>query len=330
MRRLGLGILILLMGGVWAFSPTGKEGRVLFWDVGMAEPLSLSEMGAKLEKNEAIRFRGMLNLWLRLTGGDRHIQVGPFSWTGKEWLWEIADKLVAYRPFEREVKLIPGRYLSQVKEDLCISVYGTENSMGCIEGGLDPWWDENIPLIGETYMVDLLDGMGLIGHRGVRAILQPIRTASDQILEDLLGVVPTQEEKERLFSLAALVEAEAAIDSERARIAGVLTNRLEKEMFLQVDASALFCWMEEGNPRPYPVLRRHLESDCPSNSYLHPGLPPVSIVLPSRMSIEAAGFPEDHDYYYYVVDGEGPNHLFSHTYKEHLENIALSRARTSP
>lgn len=127
-----------------------------------------------------------------------------------------------------------------------------------------------------------------------------------------------------IVTVASLVEREAQRDDERARIAGVIYNRLNNSSefpYLQVDASVLY-----GLGRTSGKLTdEDLKSDSPYNLYTTEGLPPGPICNPGYASLYAASHPESHDYYYYVAMPDG-SHLFASSYEEHQRNIATSNA----
>lgn len=119
--------------------------------------------------------------------------------------------------------------------------------------------------------------------------------------------------------IASMIELEAKKKNERAKIAGVLYNRLQKGMPLQVDAGILYAMQQR---------RRLFNSDynfaSPYNTYLRKGLPPGPICSPGSDSIYAAAHPTKHSYLYYVALPSG-SHLFAQTYQQHLTNVAISR-----
>lgn len=122
----------------------------------------------------------------------------------------------------------------------------------------------------------------------------------------------------QVITIASLIEKEAAFDSERSRIAGVIYNRLKKDMLLQIDAAVIYA-NTKGEKSLEKVLNSHLKFDSKYNTYMYKGLPPGPIASPGRPSIEAALNPENNDYLYYVAGDKG--HVFSKTYEEHLENV---------
>ena len=127
-----------------------------------------------------------------------------------------------------------------------------------------------------------------------------------------------------VLTLAAMVEREARVDHERARIAGVMFNRLEIGQRLEIDATIQYIL---GEPEEF-LTYDHLEVDSPYNTYQHEGLPPGPIAAPGKPSIEAVLYPEDTDYYFYnyKYDDSG-EHYFSKTYEEHMENVRRARER---
>ncbi|AZK48980.1 endolytic transglycosylase MltG [Paenibacillus lentus] len=128
----------------------------------------------------------------------------------------------------------------------------------------------------------------------------------------------------QLMTVASLVEREVVVDSERSLVAGVIYNRIAKDMKLEIDATVQYL-LEKPKER---LLYKDLQSvDSPYNTYMYKGLPPGPISAPSLKSIEAALDPKPSDYLFYVTKKDGTGeHLFAKTYAEHLQNIKKSKA----
>lgn len=122
-----------------------------------------------------------------------------------------------------------------------------------------------------------------------------------------------------IITIASMIEKEAAEDSERPVIAGVIYNRLKKNMKLQIDATVIYALGTHKSRLTYEDLK----IDSPYNTYIIEGLPPGPICTPREASIEAALNPDMHSYFYYVLSAYGSKkHLFAETYEEHLNNVA--------
>ncbi|MBE7033478.1 MAG: endolytic transglycosylase MltG [Ruminococcaceae bacterium] len=117
---------------------------------------------------------------------------------------------------------------------------------------------------------------------------------------------------------AALIEREAKLDKERETISGVIDNRLDIGMILQIDASVVYA-ISDGLYNVERVLYKDLEIDSPYNTYKYKGLPAGPICNPGLESIRAAMNPEEHKYLYYHTDTEknDGSHIFSETFSQH-------------
>lgn len=122
-----------------------------------------------------------------------------------------------------------------------------------------------------------------------------------------------------LVTIASIVEREAKLNEERPTIAGVVYNRLNQGMKLQMCPTVLYV-ITEGMYNVNQVLYKDLEVDNPYNTYFYEGLPEGPICSPGATSLAAAARPESHSYLFYHTDDEAKgNHIFTETYEEHLD-----------
>ncbi len=129
------------------------------------------------------------------------------------------------------------------------------------------------------------------------------------------GVKPGREDLRRTVILASIVERETRVPAERARVAGVYTNRLRINMILQADPTIIYGLGPafDGNLR-----RKHInDANNLYNTYQHAGLPPGPICSPGVAALRAALQPEKHDFFYFVAITDGGEHAFSKTLAEH-------------
>lgn len=126
----------------------------------------------------------------------------------------------------------------------------------------------------------------------------------------------------QVLTMASMIEKETAIKDEAATIAGVFMKRLEKDMPLQSDPTAVYGVKDFKGP----VKKSDLSRPGPYNTYLHKGLPPGPVCNPGKDAIIAALNPEDTDFLYFVATGDG-GHVFAKTYLEHRKNIKEYRKR---
>lgn len=130
--------------------------------------------------------------------------------------------------------------------------------------------------------------------------------------------------------LASIIEREARIPEERPTIAGVFYNRLRNKNStlrkLQSCATVQYILYKRDGKMKEIISVEDEEIDDPYNTYLYEGLPPGPICCPGKDSIEAALYPEEHEYLYFVAKNDGTGeHYFSKTFTEHLANQLKSQ-----
>jgi UPF0755 protein len=118
--------------------------------------------------------------------------------------------------------------------------------------------------------------------------------------------------------IASMIEREAAVASDRAKISAVIYNRLAEGMALGIDATVGYI-----DPDPSNGLTvSDFEIDSPYNTRLNTGLPPTPIASPGIASLGAALAPADVPYLYYVLCGDNGEHRFSVSYDQFLSDKA--------
>ena len=118
---------------------------------------------------------------------------------------------------------------------------------------------------------------------------------------------------DEVVTMASIVERETNDEGERAKVAGVFYNRINKGMKLESCATVQYILGE--NKAVLSVSDTKIQS--PYNTYVNTGLPVGPIANPGADCIKAALYPEKTDALYFVLGADG-EHIFSKTYEEHL------------
>ncbi|MEF9960822.1 MAG: endolytic transglycosylase MltG [Niameybacter sp.] len=117
-----------------------------------------------------------------------------------------------------------------------------------------------------------------------------------------------------IVRIASIIEHEAKLEEERPIISGVIYNRLQQDMPLQMCSTVQYA-MEK---RKKVLTAEDLSMESTYNTYLHTGLPIGPICSPGESSLRAAFLPENNDYFYFVLkDATEGSHAFSSTADEH-------------
>ena len=134
---------------------------------------------------------------------------------------------------------------------------------------------------------------------------------------------------EEAITLAAIVEKETGVPTERREVAGVYSNRVRIGMKLQADPTVIYP-VTKGRPLGRRILKSELAADNGYNTYAKAGLPAGPIANPGKAAIAAVLDPAPTRALYFVADGSG-GHVFADTLDQHNANVekwfALRRAK---
>jgi UPF0755 protein len=120
------------------------------------------------------------------------------------------------------------------------------------------------------------------------------------------------------ITLASIIDEETYRESEMPTMAGVYINRLRKGMPLQADPTVKYAMGDFSIKR---ILRKYLKFESPYNTYLHTGLPPTPIRMPSIAAIDAVLNYRRSNFLYFAARADFSGyHNFSETYSGHLAN----------
>ncbi len=158
-------------------------------------------------------------------------------------------------------------------------------------------------------------------------VLARMQAAQDSTLmqawEERAEGLPYASPAEALI-MASIIEKETGVADERALVASVFINRLNRGMRLQTDPTVIYGITRGEGVLGRGLRRSELDRVTPYNTYQIDGLPPTPIANPGRASIRAALNPATSDYLFFVADGTG-GHAFAKTLAEHNRNVAAWR-----
>lgn len=330
-------VLSVVGGAAWyiwnGLKPTHAAAPVR---VTIERGMKAQRVAELLEQNGLIRNARIFGGWLKLKDEGSRFQAGIYELSPGMSREEIVAKLNKgdiIAPATIRFTIPEGWTVVQMAERLAQNGHFTKEDF--LKAAADPssWtgsaWASQIPLdanlryplegymFPETYEMKTESSAVDIINR----MLAELDKKLNELPDDWQA---TMQERDltlhQLLTIASLVEREVVVDEERPIVAGVIENRLKKKMPLQIDATIQYLL-----DKPKELLIEDLKVESPYNTYLNPGLPPGPIATPSLKSIEAALYPEETDYYYYVTKKDGTNtHLFAATLKQHQRNIQQS------
>ncbi|MBN9177239.1 MAG: endolytic transglycosylase MltG [Microbacterium sp.] len=156
---------------------------------------------------------------------------------------------------------------------------------------------------------------------------QMIQTMVDRTVQSLDAAGVPVDQRERILTIASIIQREARFTADFYKVSRVIENRLDPDNeethgLLQMDSTAQYGY-NEINKGTASSSAEALENDNPWNTYLHPGLPIGPIANPGDVAIDAAMHPADGPWLYFVtVNLETGETVFSTTYAEHEKAVA--------
>lgn len=122
---------------------------------------------------------------------------------------------------------------------------------------------------------------------------------------------------DEIIIMASIVELETKLPEDKANCASVFYNRIKAGMPLQSDITVDYAL----GSRNAILTTEQTQVDSPYNTYINLGLPVGPICSPSVSSIEAALYPAETNYLYFVADMDSGKLYFNETYEGHLADV---------
>lgn len=237
-----------------------------------------------------------------LRGDSDHIQVGEYEFPNDIKAHKLLRTLVKGKVKQHHITLIEGWTVAQVLEAIHQAPFLTHTLKT-----LPPQFSEGL-LFPDTYFFP----RGTTDLAVLERAFQTMQQHLERLWQTRQANLPYKMAYEGLI-IASLVETEAVKNNERARIAGVFVNRLQKDMRLDSDPTVVYAL---GKQYKGVLTNQLLKVVSPYNTYTIKGLPPTPIACPGLRSLYAAFNPEKTSALYFVANGNG-EHIFSDTLQEH-------------
>jgi len=264
-------------------------------------------IGEQLERAGVVDSALWFSAMTMLDGSRSSLKRGEYAFKAGVSLRQVEAELIAHKVVQHKLTIPEGLTSDQVVERL----HDDDVLVGDVkepprEGSLLP----------DTYLFELGDTRQAELTRMAKAQAKVV----DEIWAKRAPDLPIKSPGE-LVTLASIVEKETGKADERARVAGVFVNRLQKHMRLQSDPTIVYGLVFGKGTLGHPITKAELDQATPYNTYNIDGLPPGPICNPGKAALEAAANPMHTKELYFVADGTG-GHAFAETLDQHLKNVA--------
>jgi len=316
----GLATLALAVLLLWFFVQTQRSyqgypepSRIVLIERGW----TLRQIAETLGSQGIIRSSSIFQWYVRLALEPSSLKAGEYLFEGPQTLSAVLERLRSGQVHHHRVTIPEGLTLDEIAERLAENGFGDEENFLQAMMGIDwvrawdPVADQNLEgyLFPETYFFP----------RGVEE-KEIIRSMVDYFKETWTPEYSQRAEEldlsiREVVTLASLIEKETSLGRERPLVSAVFHNRLRQNLKLACDPTVIYA-VKLVKEFDGVINQSDLDLDSPYNTYLYPGLPPGPIANPGLESIEAALYPADVDYLYFVSTNDGA-HFFSTNYQDH-------------
>lgn len=244
---------------------------------------TLRSLSFDLKEKKIINSRILFETFVILNGGEKYIAIGDYLFENKLPVFEIARRIVEKDRRLASVKItIPeGFDLSQIAEVASSKLRNFDKDNFLLQAKEGYLFPDTYFFFSSDDEQDVLRSMNENFEKKIKSVRSEI--------------VLAKKNEEDIIVMASLIEREAKGDVDRGYISGILWNRIEKNMPLQVDAALI--------------------------TYKKKGLPGSPICNPGIESIKAAIYPISSDYLYYLHSKDGVIH-YAKNFEEHKKNKA--------
>lgn len=302
--------LFIGYGFLFSAPQSQEKNEVFVVGLGQTEP----EILDKLKNQGFIKNKLAFKIVLYLKG-KHNIAPGGFNVSKKMNAWQMAGKLTS-SPDMKWVVIPEGFRKEQVGELLAKTFDWSDEELGkwnmvytkmkidYIEGTYFP----------DTYLIPVSESGLEMANRMTRRFDEKFAPYVSQFAQQNIKWTTG-------LKLASIIQREAGGKDDMPLISGILWNRLNQDINLEIDATVQYARGKTDTGWWAPIKPEDITNiDSPYNTYKYKGLPPFPIDSPGLDAIEAALHPEQTDCLYYIHDRSRQIHC-AKTFEEHKANI---------
>ena len=271
----------------------------------------------KLRNADLVEHPFKFEIIARLKGFERKIQAGEYRLSNQMTPVELLTALTRGRVILYSVTIPEGFSLRQVAERMDTAELAEFDTF--FAAATDPEFTQKLNIPADTFEGYLYPDTYSFARTAKAEKI--IETMVDELRGNFSAKWEARARElgfsiHEILTLASIIEKETGVSDERPVIASVFHNRLDKNMRLESDPTVIYGIKDfNGN-----LTRSDLNRKTPYNTYKIRGLPPGPIANPGLASIQAALYPADTDYLYFVAKPDRTHH-FSKTLAAHNQAV---------
>lgn len=323
LKKLGVAILIILLffsigvAGVYlnivTYAQKPPNTEPVEQTVVVQSGQGFKALSTLLYQNGMILHPVKFRLFARIKGYDKRIKAGEYMISSAMTPEKILETMVDGKVYLHRLTIPEGYNLKQIAQ--AVETAGFASEADFLKAATDP----------DLVRAKGIDAQTFEGYLFPDTYYFPRGVTPENIISTMVKrfwsvFKPEWEEQTKtlgftvhqVITLASIIEKETAVSAERPIISSVFHNRLKRHMRLESDPTVIYGMGNyNGN-----ITRKDLERPTPYNTYTMKGLPPGPISNTGAKAIEAALYPADTKFLYFVSRNDQTHH-FSTNFKDH-------------
>ncbi len=277
----------------------------------------------KLHTRGLSKHPGRFKLLARFKGYDKKIRAGEYVLSAAMTPRQILQKLVSGKVLLYRLTIPEGYTLQQAAETVAMA--GLCSTVEFSSAATNPKLLATLgitakSLEGYLYPDTYFFPGGVTGQEIVMAMGARFNTVFKPEWKNRAAEL--QMSIHAIVTLASIIEKETGAQFERPLISSVFHNRLKAKMRLETDPTVIYGIPHfNGN-----LTRKDLATPTPYNTYVIKGLPPGPIANPGAKALEAALYPADTKYIFFVSKKDS-THQFSTNIGDHNKAVRKYQLR---
>ncbi len=321
-------MLVVSSGALWyqlQADPLGGTGATRL--VAIQPGWTVTRAAQELKADKVIGSVSAFRAYLILTGG---VVVSPGTYVMREREpFDAVKAALLEGPPVKALVVPPGGTISLIARRVAripahtAAAFTSAATSGRVRSAYEPAGIDNLEglLYPATYSIGIKEGpvailKAMVARFDAEASLLHLTQMAAR-----LGVTPYEG-----VIVASIVEKEALLPADKAKVARVIYNRLAAGMPLQMDSTVYYGLAAAGRPVSR-LTTADLRFPSQYNTYAQAGLPPTPIASPDASALRAALNPAPGKWMYFVTVSRSGKEAFSVTYSEQLANERIARSR---
>jgi UPF0755 protein len=268
---------------------------------------SLQEITNTLYENKVIKFPLLFRSTVILLGGERKVIAGDYLLDVRSGPIEIAYRLIRgkFHMETQKITIFEGWTIFDIADSLSKQLIDFDK-----EEFIKLAKNKEGYLFPDTYFIS--------STARPKTIINLMNENFESKIKSLSGIATSTRSLNEIITMASIIEAETRGNIDRKIVSGVLWNRIEIGMPLQLDTTFIYI----NGKGTFELTLNDLKIDSPYNTYKYKGLPPTPINNPSLDSIIAALYPAKTKYLFFLTGNDGKMY-YGKNFEEHKKNRRL-------